>query len=181
MRKEQIMNSRTLAMAGLALAAGVAHAQDREDWARVTVVAPQYERVNVPEEQCRTEYVPVQANAGGSGYAGPVIGGIAGGLLGSTLGNGNGKVAAAAAGAVAGSIVGANVQAGQASANAGTQPVRRCALVDHWEKRLTGYRVNYEYAGRPYETVLPYDPGQNLRVRVDVEPMDQGARPAAGS
>jgi uncharacterized protein YcfJ len=165
-------------IAGLTLAAGAVHAQDDEAWARVTSAAPRYERVNVPEEQCRTEYVPVAASAGSSAsYAGPIIGGVTGGLLGSTLGRGNGKVATAAAGAVIGSIVGTNIQNSQAYANAGTEPVRRCALVDHWEQRLNGYHVAYDYAGRTYETVLPYDPGPRMRVRVAVEPVvDQGGR-----
>ncbi|HSD62115.1 MAG TPA: glycine zipper 2TM domain-containing protein [Burkholderiales bacterium] len=155
-------------LSSLALAAGAAQAQDSEDWARVRGVTPQYEQVNNPQQECRTEYVPVSAPPS---YAGPVIGGIAGGLLGSAFGKGNGKVAAAAAGAVVGSVVGANVQGSQAQAAGGTQPVQRCAAVDHWENRLSGYQVVYEYAGRSYQTLLPYDPGPRMRVRVSVEPI----------
>ena len=36
--------------------------------------------------------------------------------------------------------------------------------------RVDGYRVTYEYAGRRYETVTDYHPGDRLRVRVDVRP-----------
>jgi uncharacterized protein YcfJ len=166
------MKSRILLMGGLTLVAGAVHAQDYEAWARVTNTAPRYERVNVPEEQCRTEYVPVTVTADSSAnYTGAVIGGVTGGLLGSTLGRGNGKVATAAAGAVIGSIVGNNIQNTQAYANAGTEPVRRCAVVDRWEQRLNGYHVAYDYAGRTYEAVLPYDPGPRIRVRVAVEPV----------
>jgi len=161
----------------LALAAGAAgsvQAQEFEDWARVRSATPEYEKVSVPQQECRTEYVPVQAGPSYHPYAGPVIGGIAGGLLGSAFGKGNGKVAMAAAGAVVGSIVGANVQGSQAYAGGGTQPVQRCATVERWEQRLAGYNVVYDYAGRSYQTVLPYDPGRNLRVKVSVAPVAAG-------
>jgi hypothetical protein len=49
-------------------------------------------------------------------------------------------------------------------------------MVDDWQTRVTGYRVTYEYAGRSYTSVLPYDPGRRLAVRVDVEPAGGGYR-----
>lgn len=168
------MKSKIAILTALALAAGAANAQEFEDWARVRSATPEYEKVSVPQQQCRTEYVPVQAGPSYHPYAGPVIGGVAGGLLGSTIGKGNGKVAAAAAGAMIGTIVGAGVQGSQAQAAGGTQPVQRCAMVENWEQRLTGYNVVYDYAGRSYQTVLPHDPGRNLRVRVSVEPVAAG-------
>ena len=158
----------------LASVATAAQAQQFEDWAAVRSATPEYQRVSVPEQRCRTEYVPVSA-APASPYAGPIIGGVAGGLLGSTMGKGNGKVAAAAAGAVIGSIVGANVSQRQAGADAGTQPVQRCETVERWQDRLTGYRVVYEYAGRTYETLMPENPGTRIRVRVAVDVADAGA------
>jgi uncharacterized protein YcfJ len=160
----------------LTLAAGAAQAQDSEDWAQVRSVTPQYEQVNNPQQECRTEYVPAAAPAY-QPYAGPVIGGIAGGLLGSTIGKGSGKVAAAATGAVIGTIIGANVQGSQAQAAGGTRPVQRCAMVDRWEQRVTGYQVVYDYGGRSYQTVLPYDPGPNMRVRVSVDPVAGAGTP----
>jgi uncharacterized protein YcfJ len=36
--------------------------------------------------------------------------------------------------------------------------------------QLQGYEVHYVYGGREYTTQLPYDPGQRLRVNVDVQP-----------
>lgn len=38
------------------------------------------------------------------------------------------------------------------------------------DERVAGYRVTYEYAGRQYETITDYHPGNQLRVRVDVTP-----------
>ena len=41
---------------------------------------------------------------------------------------------------------------------------------DSWDERIEGYRVAYEYHGRRYETRMPYEPGERVRVRVDVFP-----------
>lgn len=49
-------------------------------------------------------------------------------------------------------------------------PVRRCASIDHYETRTSGYRVTYEYEGRQFQTTLPYDPGPQLHVNVSVTP-----------
>ncbi len=38
------------------------------------------------------------------------------------------------------------------------------------EERIDGYDVVYRYRGQKYATRLPYDPGRELRVRVDVRP-----------
>ena len=38
------------------------------------------------------------------------------------------------------------------------------------EDRIEGYRVIYEYNGIRQTTQLPYDPGDRIRVRVDVLP-----------
>eukprot|EP01032_Pedospumella_encystans_P037877 gene37877-42902_t len=54
-----------------------AQATEFEDFGRVVRVQPQVEQVNVPRQECRTEYVqvqqPAQRSAGGS-----IVGGIAG-------------------------------------------------------------------------------------------------------
>lgn len=139
-----------------------------EDYARVLNVTPQVERVNVPEQQCRTEYVTETSR--GRSVGGSIIGGIAGGLLGSQVGRGNGRVAASAAGAIAGAVVGDRIDNDQQEVR--ERPVQRCRSVEHWESRTTGYSVNYEYQGRKYNTVLPYDPGNRMRVAVDVRPID---------
>ena len=38
----------------------------------------------------------------------------------------------------------------------------------------SGYNVRYEYAGREYQTQMPYDPGQSIRVQVQVTPIMSG-------
>ena len=151
------------------------------DYARVTNVTPEYERVNHPRQECSNEYIPSTGyrngySDSGHGYTGTIVGGVAGALLGSRLGKGNGNRAATAAGAIAGAVIGDQVQArGRGGrydddyADAGRE-VRRCRVVENWDNRLTGYRVVYEYAGRSYTTVLPQDPGRRIPVRVSVTP-----------
>jgi uncharacterized protein YcfJ len=156
----------------LALGAGSAFAgTDFQDYARVRNVSPQYERVNIPRQECYSKVVPQTYYRRNDSLAGPLIGGVAGGLLGSRFGEGNGRVASAAVGALAGAIVGDRVQSRGGAAEYSEREVRRCRMVDRWESRISGYHVAYEYQGRSYTTFLPYDPGARLPVRVSVEPL----------
>jgi uncharacterized protein YcfJ len=134
-------------------------------------VTPEYESVNVPRQECYSEYVPESYQRGGEkNLAGPLIGGVAGNLLGSRFGRGNGRVPSAAAGAVVGAIVGDRLSdRGGDRTEYYEREVRRCRNVDNWQSRLAGYRVACEYDGRSYTTILPYDPGSRLPVRVSVE------------
>ena len=161
---------------GLALAAvcagvlSVAAAADFEDTARVLSVSPQVEQVNQPRQECRTEYVTTQRQQQ-RGVGGSIVGGVAGGILGNQVGNGSGRTAATAAGAIVGAIVGDRMEN-----NAGggavveQQPVQRCYTVDNWQTRNNGYSVTYEYHGHTYTAIMPYDPGERMRVRVSVVP-----------
>jgi uncharacterized protein YcfJ len=147
---------------GTATAAGAA---DFDDSARVLRVTPQVEQYNQPRQDCRTEYVPApqQRSAGGA-----IIGGIAGGLLGNQVGGGNGRTAATAAGAITGAIIGDRMDN---NGNAGgEQQVRNCRTVDNWQSRTNGYAVTYEYHGRTYTSVMPYDPGDRVRLHVSITP-----------
>lgn len=145
-----------------------------EDYAKVTEVTPEYEKVNYPRKECVSEYVPERVPQRGS-MAGPLIGGIAGGILGAQVGKGNGRVASSAAGAAIGAIVGDRLSQRPAD-DYYEREVRRCRMVDHWEKRLAGYRVAYVYQGHEYETFLSYDPGPRLPVRVSVAPLAGSGR-----
>lgn len=143
-----------------------------EDYARVKDVAPQYERVNLPRKECYSEYVP-EARPQRDSMLGPLIGGVAGGLLGSTVGRGNGRIASSAAGAAVGAIVGDRLSRRNGPDDYYEREVRRCRWVDNWENRIIGYRVAYEYQGHNYTAILPYDPGNKLLVRVNVDPISR--------
>lgn len=148
------------------------------DWARVTRVTPQYERVNEPTRECRMETVysevPVQHRQDRS-PAGLIIGGVTGGIVGNQVGRGRGRTAATAVGAVVGAIVGDRIDNGGPQARhveyePREQQIRRCRTVDNWSNRLTGYAVDYEYHGHQYTRLMSEDPGRRFRVRVSVEP-----------
>ena len=169
----------TTAMLSLALTTPIAQAADFDDYARVINVTPQLEQVNVPRQECRTEYETSQRqpqreqerSAGGA-----IIGGLAGSLLGSQVGGGNGKIAAAAVGAITGAIIGDRADNGNNSYNNNPQgdyesrQVRQCRNIDNWETRTTGYAVTYEYGNRTYTSVMPYDPGSRIKLRVSLTP-----------
>jgi uncharacterized protein YcfJ len=141
-----------------------------EDYARVKDVTPEYEKVNLPRKECFSEYVPERYRERRS-LAGPLLGGVAGGIIGAQVGHGNGRVAASAAGAAIGAIVGDRLQANHRGGDEYYErEVRRCRMVDHWENRISGYRVAYDYQGHTYNAVLPYNPGPKLPITVTVEP-----------
>lgn len=148
----------------------LAQAGDFEDYGRVVRVQPRVEQVRTPRQECRTEYVQVQQQAQ-RGSGGSVVGGIAGALLGSQVGGGNGKVAAAAAGAIAGAMVGDRVENdGRGNGGVQEQAVRQCRTVESVETRSAGYDVTYEYRGHTYTTYMDRDPGDRIRLSVNVVP-----------
>jgi uncharacterized protein YcfJ len=168
----------------LAFAAGGVHAQDGRyanaddanthyGWADVLRVDPVYgvARTEVPRQECYDEQV-VRREGGGNTTAGTVLGAVIGGVLGNTVGKGDGRKAATVAGAVAGGAVGHGV------ANRGGREyednVTRCRQVSSVseQRRIMGYDVEYRYHGDVYVSRLNYDPGERLRVRVNVAPAE---------
>ena len=140
------------------------------DSARVLSSTPQTERVNIPRQECRTEYQQQSYSNGGNSVAGALIGGIAGGLLGNTIGRGNGRVAAAAVGAGVGAIAGNSLANNQNGGGTRSVPVQNCYQVDNWQTVNAGYLVTYEYNGRTYNTIMNNQPGQYIDVNVAVAP-----------
>lgn len=158
-----------ISTACLSIAPLMAMAADFDDYGRVVRVMPQVEQVNQPLQECHTEYVQTQQQQS-RGMGGSIVGGIAGGLLGNQVGGGSGRSVATAAGAIAGAIVGDRMENNNNGAMVSEQPVRRCRMVDNWQQRTNGYAVTYEYHGRTYTNVMPYDPGERVRLRVSVSP-----------
>lgn len=149
-----------------------AHAADFDDYARVVSVSPQSERINHPRQECRTDYVEVEHQNRDRGAGGSILGGVAGAIIGNQVGKGNGRVAATAAGAIAGAVVGDRMENNDRDryTTVEQQPVRQCHTVDHWETQNTGFAVTYEYRGHNYTSVMPYDPGNRIKVQVSVMP-----------
>lgn len=147
------------------------------DYADVVRVDPlrRQVRVSEPVRECWQETVqPSQGPFSYNHIGGTLIGGALGTVVGNQVGHGRGKDVARIAGALIGGAIGHNVSVDRQRQLYGDRGrlVERCEVRyrDSTEERIDGYEVTYEYAGRQYVTQLPYDPGQRLRVRVDVGP-----------
>lgn len=120
---------------------------------------------------------------GGRTMAG-VIGTVIGAVVGSQVGGGSARYATAAIGSAVGGVAGRQVYE-NAHRNAGAGTVTVCDPVDSRQAYppysssypsaypASGrgmYDVTYEYGGRTYVTRTAYDPGNRIRVRVDVRP-----------
>ena len=51
-------------------------------------------------------------------------------------------------------------------------PVQQCRTVEAVESRTAGYNVTYEYRGQNYTSLMRNDPGNRVRLRVSVQPLD---------
>ncbi|HEV7779297.1 MAG TPA: glycine zipper 2TM domain-containing protein [Luteibacter sp.] len=142
-------------------------------WADVLRVDPVYgiARTETPRQECYDQPVVRQERSSGSA-AGTILGAVVGGVLGSTVGKGDGRTAATVAGAVAGGAVGNNVSRGSDQTYQGTETRCRDVSTVSEQRRIAGYDVEYRYRGEVYVSRLNYDPGERLRVRVNVAPAD---------
>ena len=155
------------------------HRRDAQyDYAQVLSAEPiiRYVTVSTPVRECwqETEYVEVNPRHRSTG-GGALVGAIIGGVVGHQFGSGRGNDAATVAGSLIGAAIGSDA-ARQANrrhrAEVYSRPVERCSttMQQHQEERIEGYRVVYRYNGQKYATEMPYDPGREIRVRVDVRP-----------
>lgn len=155
-------------------------------YARVVHVDPVVRQVRIsePRRECWTETryedVSYTERVGQPAKASPgamILGGIIGAALGNQIGHGDGRRAATVAGAVIGTAIGhdASTRRGQTQrvvTESRPYDAERCEVRydERVEDRIDGYRVTYEYNGIRQTTRLPYDPGDRIRVRVDVRP-----------
>jgi len=146
------------------------------DYARVVNAEAIRRRVRIsePVRECWDETVYESDGPLSSRHVGStLLGGIIGGVVGNQIGSGRGRDAARIAGALIGGAIGNNVShERQRGTYDNERLVERCEVRyrDSWDERIDGYRVTYEYAGREYTTRMPYDPGERVRIRVDVTP-----------
>ncbi|HET6545532.1 MAG TPA: glycine zipper 2TM domain-containing protein [Rhodanobacteraceae bacterium] len=169
------------AVAAMFVAAGVS-AQDRYgadddnvkySWADVLRVDPVYDTVQTrtPHQECEDAMVE-RRDDHGNNVGGTVLGAVIGGVLGNQVGKGDGRKAATVAGAVVGGAIGHGAASSDDDYYTGNE--RRCRIVESVteERRVTGYDVQYRYRGDVYGSRLDYDPGERIRVRVSVSPVE---------
>lgn len=146
-------------------------------YANVLHVAPVYEEVEVsePVEHCDDYERAVPGRPRNAGAT--VLGAIIGGVIGNQVGSGNGRRAATVAGAAAGGAIGY-----QASREADDHVAeRRCRLVEQTslEQRLVGFDVEYRFRDEVFISRLAQHPGDRIRVRIAVTPLEPMAAGAA--
>lgn len=155
------------------------------DYAKVVSVDPivRHVRVETPRRECWTdtqydERRPYASDARQNTAGRMILGGIIGAAIGNQIGSGDGRRAATVAGAIIGSAIGhdagARYEGRYASREYDARPVERCDVryESSYEDRIDGYNVVYVYGGQRHATRLPYDPGDRIRVRVNVSPAD---------
>jgi uncharacterized protein YcfJ len=167
------MKLNRIAIATLLAAAGtLAQADTFVDRARVQSVEPQYETVQVPREECGSQWV-TEPRATSRNYGGVVIGAVAGGILGNQVGKGSGKDVATAAGVAVGAAVGDHLANRDTQVQMEQREVRSCRTVHDTQRRVNGYRVTYEYRGHQYTSFMRHEPGNTVPVRVSVSPLEE--------
>lgn len=151
------------------------------DFAEVSSAKPiiNYVTVKTPVRECweETQYYTVDRRRHGNA-GGTLLGAVIGGVIGHQVGSGRGNDAATVAGTLIGAAIGSESARNRNGSEHGVErharPVERCktSYREHREERIDGYRVTYRYHGQKYVTDMPYDPGQKLRIRVDIRPAD---------
>lgn len=113
----------------------------------------------------------------GGRTAATVVGGIVGAVLGSKVGGGSARYATSAIGSMVGGMAGRSIyeQSKRSQEPPRTGTVRVCDPVPNNgyvndQRSVTAYDVTYEYAGKTYRTRTDHNPGDRIRVRVDVRP-----------
>jgi len=164
-----------LLAAGSALADGPPRAQ--YDFAQVLSAEPivRYVTVKTPVRECwqDTQVQVVERGGRRNAAGGALLGAVIGGVVGNQFGGGRGNDAATVAGSLLGAAIGSeSVRSRPRQVERFETPVQRCETVitEREEERIDGYRVVYRYNGQRYSTRMPFDPGDRLRVRVDVRP-----------
>lgn len=171
-----------LAGALFAPAAFAGHDRQTEyDFARVLDAQPIFAEVPVAQARrvCWDEPVRYvdRGRRHGSG-AGAVIGGLIGGAIGNQIGDGSGRAAATAAGLLIGASIGSEHERNRHRGyhRGHREYVRYEQVCDYredyrTEREVVGYDVTYEYNGRVGYTRTELPPGQEIRVRVSVDPV----------
>ncbi|HCA36317.1 MAG TPA: hypothetical protein DEP13_06715 [Gammaproteobacteria bacterium] len=152
--------------------------QTTYEYGDVIETRPIYQIVEIsePMEQCREEVV-IDRYPSRSGSRTPVlVSTIIGGALGNAVGNGkSNKRIGAVVGAMLGHSIGRDIVTDRnRSRNAVRvyETVQRCetAYEKFEEERLVGYQVTYLYNGEEYSVRTDSDPGEQIRLRVSIQP-----------
>ncbi len=142
----------------------------RTDYARVVDVKPLIRTVSVevPVRECYETPPRVQTQAKRPSLGKTIAGGIIGGVIGAQFGGGSGKDAMT----VLGTVIGA-ASASKETRQREVPAQRYCETRYEIEQRdrVEGFRVTYVYDGETYTTRTKTDPGDEIRVRISMQPL----------
>jgi uncharacterized protein YcfJ len=165
----------TMALLALSISAPTSAASSYE-YADVIETQPIYQTIEIsePREECWNEQVQSRHSRTQSRTQ-AILGTIIGGAIGNSVGHGkSNRRIGTVVGAVLGHSIGRDIVANN-SRDGGThyETVRHCETVYEYreEERLVGYDVRYLYNDAEYSTRMDKDPGDQLRVRVNVQPV----------
>ncbi len=166
----------SLSLGALWLSSSAA-AQTQYVYADVLESRPIYQSVTVsaPREECWQEQVRVKDRHRSDSRTPALISAIVGGAIGNAVGNNS---SSRKVGTVVGAVLGHSVGRDIVAANSRHEPARyqtvqHCEVVDEYydEERLMGYQVRYRYNGEDFSVRMDDDPGERIRLRVQVEPV----------
>ena len=166
-----------LALSSVLLSTG-SWAETTYEYAQVVESRPIYQIVEVaePYEQCWEEEIVIDRYPARRDSRTPVlVSTIMGGAIGNAVGSGkSNKRVGAVVGAMLGHSIGRDiVRNNDRSSIREYETVQRCetAYEQREEERLMGYQVTYLYQGEEYSIRTDSDPGDQIRLRVDVQPV----------
>jgi uncharacterized protein YcfJ len=154
-----------------------ATAQQSYETVAVVSAQPVYQlaQIETPQERCVEERILVDRARRQSSGTPIIVSTIIGGAIGNAVGNNkSSKRVGAVLGAVLGNSVGRDIaRQSQSPDTRHYQIVERCetVFVSHEEERLLGYDVTYLFNGQQYSVRMAQDPGSQMEVRVDVQPI----------
>ena len=141
------------------------------DYGRVISVEPvyRYYREPVNDHNC-ARYDDRAPNY--TSYTGTVFGAVIGGALGHRIGDAHGDPdAAAVAGGLLGAAIGHDIDR-RARYYRGVRVEGPCRVThrERTRRELVEYQVTYRYNGEVHRTTMDYDPGEWVKLDVDITP-----------
>jgi uncharacterized protein YcfJ len=148
---------------------------DLYEFDTVLEIRPLYRegKVSEPVRECWNEPV-YHTRREHSSVGGMLAGGLIGGVVGYQIGGGRGNKTATAVGTLIGAQMGhqaANGDGRVEKTNEAYQEHCKTRYRASYREVVDGYDVIYEYRGREYQLVMPYDPGKHIKMRIEFAPV----------
>ena len=131
-------------------------------------------KVNNPRRECWQEEVNVPVQNRAKSHTPTIFGAIIGAGIGNLFSSGKGRDAATVAGAVLGGSIGRDQVAKNQSHETEVGYEQRCEIVDQYtsKERFEGYEVTYKYNEQLYTTHTENDPGDTIKISVNIVPVE---------